>query len=260
MNTNNPNDPQDEAPEGIKLFYRQPELLNHQVHGALGLARPERPFDFARRARAMPVTLPEFQSAQKCYPIVFSDLDNPLPLAVVGKSDDVNLFVDDSGNWERGAYIPAYVRCYPFALATRSEDQFVVVIDRAAEIISEKPEQPFFDGDKVTPETQSLIDFCGQYDAETKATVRFGQRLKELGLLTGQQISSKNADGENEAIASYVAVDPNKLKELDGDAVKELFSNGYLSAIFAHLFSLENWQRVLERHARRASDGSPRAA
>ena len=224
-----------------------------------GLIRADRPFEFARRARALPVTLPEFQSAQKCYPIVFSDLENAMPLAVVGKTDDVNLFVDDSGSWERGAYIPAYVRCYPFALAARGEDQFIVVIDREAETISENPVQPFFDGDKITPETQSLIDFCGQYDAETRATVRFGQRLKELGLLAGQQISSKNANGEDKAIASYVAVDPGKLDELDGETMMELFSNGYLSSIFAHLFSLENWQRVLERHARLDSDGSPQA-
>ena len=260
MNSNDPSSPQDGSPQGKKLFYRQPELLNHQVHGSLGLVRPERPFDFARRARALPVTLPEFQSAQKSYPIVFSDMDNPLPMAVVGRNDDVNLFVDDAGNWERGTYIPAYVRCYPFALAARSDDQLAVVIDRAAESIGENPLQPFFAGDQVTQETQKMIDFCGQYDAESRATVRLGQRLKELGLLAGQQVSSKNASGEDEAIARYLAVDPAKLNELDGEVVKELFGNGYLAAIFAHLFSLENWQRVLDRHARLGSDGSPRAA
>jgi hypothetical protein len=260
MTSNNQSGPQDESPQGKKLFYRQPELLNHQVHGSLGLIRPERPFEFARHARALPVTLPEFQSAQKSYPIVFSDMDNPLPVAVVGMADDFNLYVDDAGNWERGTYIPAYVRCYPFALAARSDDQFAVVIDRAAESISENTAQPFFAGDQVTQETQKLIDFCGQYDAESKATAHFGQRLKELGLLAGQQVSSKNASGEDEAIARYVAVDPAKLNGIDGDVVKELFSNGFRAAIFAHLFSLENWQQVLDRHARLTSNGSPRAA
>ena len=249
MNSNDPSGSQDESPQGKKLFYRQPELLNHQVHGSLGLIRPEQPFDFARNARALPVTLSEFQSAQKSYPIVFSDMDNPLPLAVVGRADDVNLYVDDAGNWERGTYIPAYVRCYPFALAAHSDDQFAVVIDRAAESIGENTVQPFFAGDQVTPETQKMIDFCGQYDAESRATARFGQRLKELGLLAG----------EDEAVARYVAVDPAKLNELDDDVVKELFSSGYLAAIFAHLFSLENWQQVLDRHARLAGNGSPRA-
>lgn len=68
--------------------------------------------------------------------MVFSDLENPAPLAVVGLADD--------------------------------------------------PKQPFFEGDKVTEETQSMIDFCGRYDAERKRTADLGLRLKGLGLLAGQ--------------------------------------------------------------------------
>ncbi len=240
------------TPVGQKLFYRQPELLNHEAHGALGLRLPERPFEFARKCRALPVTLSEIASAQKHYPIVFSDLENPMPLAVVGTRDDVNLFIDENGNWERETYIPAYVRCYPFALAARSEDQFAVVIDRAAESISANPEQPFFgDDNKVTPRTQALIDFCGRYDTETKRTVKFGQRLKELGLLAGQQVTSKTRDGEELPVASYVAVDSNKLDDLDDAVVRELFGQGYLAGVFAHLFSLENWQVTIDRMAAR---------
>ena len=243
---------QDTMPAGQKLFYKQPELLNHQAHGSLGLRMPERPFEFARKTRALPVTLSEIGSAQKCYPIVFSDLENPVPLAVVGAQDDVNLFIDENGNWERETYIPAYVRCYPFALAARSDDEFAVVIDRAAEVISDNPEQPFFgDDNKVTPETQALIDFCGRYDADVKRTTQFGMRLKELGLLSGQQVSRKGPDGNDVPVANYVAVDSDKLDDLDDAVVKELFSQGYLAGIFAHLFSLENWQLMIERMAAR---------
>jgi hypothetical protein len=243
---------QDTAPVGQKLFYKQPELLNYDAHGALGLRLPERPFEFARNSRAVPLTLSEIPSAQKHFPIVFSDLENPVPLAVVGTIDDVNLFIDEQGRWENETYIPAYIRCYPFALAARSDDEFAVVIDRAAESISDSPEQPFFGDDKkVTPETQALIDFCGRYDAETKGTLQFSQRLKELGLLAGQQVSRKTPDGNDVPVANYVAVDSDKLNDLDTDVVKELFDQGFLAGIFAHLFSLENWHVVIERIAAR---------
>jgi hypothetical protein len=239
---------QDTAPVGQKLFYRQPELLNHEAHGSLGLRVPERPFEFAKKSRALPLALNEIPSAQKHYPVVFSDLDNPVPLAVVGTTDDVNLFIDERGNWERETYIPAYVRCYPFALAARSDDEFAVVIDRAADSISDKPEQPFFgDDNKVTPGTQSLIDFCGRYDAETRRTARFGQRLKDLGLLAGQQVSRKTPEGKEVPVANYVAVDSDKLNDLDSAVVKELFDQGFLAGVFAHLFSLENWHVMIER-------------
>jgi hypothetical protein len=248
---------QDTTPVGQKLFYRQPELLNHQSHGALGLRMPARPLEFARKSRAVPVTLSEIASAQKHFPVVFSDLENPVPLAVVGTRDDVNLFIDENGNWEREVYIPAYIRCYPFALAARSNDEFAVVIDRAAESISENPEQPFFGPDKkVTPEIQALIDFVGRYDAETKRTVQFGQRLKELGLLAGQQVTRKKESGEEEPVASYVAVDSEKLDALDDAVVRELFGQGYLAGVFAHLFSLENWQVIINRIAAREKPAS----
>ena len=246
--------------DGKMLFYKQPELLYHEAHASLGLHRLERPFEFTRNARALPLTLGEIPSAQKHFPVVFSDLENPVPLAVLGMIDDINLFVDENGQWERETYVPAYARCYPFALAARSEDEFAVVIDRAADNVTDEPEQPFFDGDKVTAETQSLINFCGRYDAERKQTANFGLRLKELGLLAGQQVTRTSPEGVDGPIVSYVAVDSQKLNELEKSVVGELFSNGYLAAVFAHLFSLENWQLVMERYGRRSGNKTPQQA
>ena len=240
-----------QAPTGRMLFYRQPELLNHVAHGALGLKQLERPYEFARKAKALPLTLGEIATAQRCFPVIFSDLENPVPLAVVGTADDENLFVDDQGHWDATAYVPAYARCYPFALATRSGEEFAVVIDRAAESISEKPDQPFFDGDKVTPATQKLIDFCGLFDIERKRAAEFGRRVAELGLLTRQQATRTSPDGTESKVASYVGVDREKLAKLDTGVVKELFDKGYLAALFAHAFSLENWRVLMERNLRR---------
>ena len=230
-------------------LYTQPELLNHEMHGALGLSKPERPFEFAREARVLPLTLPEMTTAQMFYPIIFTDMEAPLPLAALGTDDNVNLFVEEDGQWATDTYIPAYARCYPFSLAAGENDRFAVVIDRAADIISESPEQPFFDGDKVTPQTQALIDFCGRYDAERRSTLEFGRTLKELGLLAGHTATRTSQAGEQQVVANYIAVDGNKLAELEPEKLAELLENGYLACIFAHLFSLENWPRLVERYA-----------
>jgi hypothetical protein len=247
--------PVERSLDGKMLLYRQPELLNHQAHGSLGLRRPEKPYEFARNARVVPLTLGEIPSAQKHYPVIFSDMDNPVPLAVVGRDENVNLFIDENGRWEDGAYIPAYVRCHPFALAARSEDEFAVVIDRAADSVTDDPDQPFFDGDKITPETQSLMDFCARYDAEARRTAEFGRRLKALGLLVGQQVTRTAPGGEAEPFASYITVDGDKLNELEDSALQDLFGSGFLAGAFAQLFSLENWQLVIERESRRT--GAP---
>jgi hypothetical protein len=246
-----------EAPDGQMFLYRQPELLNHQDHGNLGLKRSNGAFDFAREARVLPLTLPELPRAQLSYPIIFSDLENPVPMAMVGAGDGVNLFVDERGQWETGDYVPAYVRCYPFTFANGPDGQYAAVIDRAAEVVSDMPDQPFFDGDKVTPETQTLIDFCGRCDAEREKTMEFGSFLLENKLLTKQQATQTSPDGRQLPIADFFAVDESVLNELKVTNLDAIMHNGFLACIFAHLFSLANWPRLVERQIRRTRAATP---
>lgn len=240
-----------ESLDGQMFLYQQPELLNQEEHGALGLKSSDRPFEFAREARFLPLTLPELPRAHLWYPIVFADAERSTPLAVVGAGDGVNLFVDENGRWEAGAYVPAYVRRYPFALAKGPADQYAVVIDRAAGVIGESPDQPFFDEGKITPGTQSIIDFCGRYDAEAKMTAEFGDFLRDNGLLSKQQATQTWPDGAQQPVANYYAVDEQRLRELQAEKLEGLLKNGYLACIFAHRFSLENWPRLVERHTLR---------
>lgn len=232
--------------KGKMLFYQQPELLSVEEHGSLGLVRPERPYSYAATARAIPLTIREFSTAQKTYPIVFSNPNDPVPVAVTG-IDDHNLFVNEAGLWQNHCYVPAYMRCYPLTVASSPEGNAAVVFDRAAEHISSTPEQPFFAGTEMSDGTKALVDFCAQYDAERRQTIAFGKRMQELGLLTGQQATQQFPGEEPQTIASYTAIDARKLQELGADVLKELFSDGSLSIIYAHLFSLENWQRLIER-------------
>jgi hypothetical protein len=240
------------------FLYRQPELLNHQDHGDLGLKRSDRAFDFARKARVLPLMLPELPRAQLSYPIIFTDLENPVPMAMVGADDGVNLFVDERGQWEAGDYVPAYVRCYPFTIAKGPEGQHAAVIDRAAEVITDTPDQPFFAEDKVTPEIQELIEFCGRCDAEREKTIEFGNFLLENKLLTKQQATQTLPDGRQLPVADFFAVDETALDELEVTNLDAMLRNGFLACIFAHLFSLANWPRLVERHVRRAGAASLR--
>ncbi len=236
-------------------LYSQPELLTPENHGSLGLLRSEGPFGFAKAVRVIPIAVSETNSAEKHYPVVFSDNDEPAMLAVLG-IEDINLFVDVNGNWEVNRYVPAYFRCHPFALASSADDRLAVVIDRASESISDKPDIPFYDGDKLSPQIQERVDFCVQFTAHRKQTQIFCDRIKELDLLVPQQITRRTKGETRErSLASFAAVDPEKLKELDADVVKELNDNGMLAAIHAHLSSMENWHYLIARHDTRHDSG-----
>lgn len=235
--------------DGKMFLYEQPELLTREEHGNLGLSPVSRPFDFVRHVRAVPLVSLEFSSAQKDYPIVFTDTEIPAPLAMLGIVDDVNLFVDSAGNWERRHYIPFYVRCHPIGFARAQHDQLAVVIDRAAASVTEHPKEPFFDGDKLSGKMQERVDFCARYHQERQRTTDLGTRLKQLDLLTGQQVKHQPRGGEERPLGTYAAVDVEKLGKLDSNTLQQLHAEGSLSAIYAHIFSLENWNRLLDRRA-----------
>ena len=229
------------------FLYDKPVLLTKEAHGRMGLSKSDQPYGFVRDVKGLPAVTSELPTLQKHYPVVFSDFENPLLIAVVGLIDDKNLFVNDAGVWDTDTYIPSYARCHPFAFARRDDEEFVIIIDESSNLISSEPDVPFFDGDELSEGTQQHVDFCGQLNEARQATKAFCQRIKELGLLSGQRVMQTMADGSEVKIADYVSIDPVKLNELDKDTLQELHQDGSLSAIFAQIFSLENWNRLISR-------------
>ena len=84
------------SPEGEMFLYERPELLTADEHGGLGLSPVERPYDFVKHVKAIPIGVSELASAQKHMPVVFSSLEKPALIGVLGVGER-NLFVDDQG-------------------------------------------------------------------------------------------------------------------------------------------------------------------
>jgi hypothetical protein len=245
-----------DAVSGKMFLYQQPELLTPEDHGALGLTPSERPFEHVADVRVMPLTMIEFGSAQRHYPIVFASLENPVPLAVVGVIDDVNLFVSD-GQWDPLCYVPSYLRCYPFAFAAAENDRIAVVVDRAAASVGVNPRFPFFANGELSEESKTMMRFCGQYETERKRTRAFCDRLKELGLFSAQQANYKpDGAADEQSLASFVSIDAQKLTELGAQTVHELHRSGLLAAMYLQLYSLENWRPLMTRRIRRQGAGA----
>ena len=233
---------------GQMFLYEKPELLNKEVHGTMGFSPTARPFDFVRDIRAVPLTTVEFGSAQRNYPIIFSGMENPVPLAVLGLADDENLFVDESGNWEASCYVPMYLRCYPFAFASEEQGRMAVVVDTAAASVSDHPQYPFFVDGKISEHTDALMRACTNFEIERKRTQQFCEKARDLELLTPLR-ATHVPDGatEPQALANYVAIDVDKLNNLSAEVVHELHTSGFLSAMYLQLYSLENWRHLVAR-------------
>jgi hypothetical protein len=251
---------------GNVLFYSKPEPLSRDLHGKIGLRRMDKPFGFAAGSNVVPLTVAEFAMAGLSYPIIFAG-DRYQPLAVMGVGQNANLFVKPDGSFEIGAYIPAYIRRYPFVLATdQTRGQLVVCIDRDASMLGEDYDLPFFD-DKGQPTdyTNGCVQFCNDFETEGRRTESFITLLRELDLFEVKRstFTPPNPDGtpgQTQPIAEYFAVSEEKLKALPTEKLKELVDNGALNQMYAHLMSLAGWDRLIALTiARNAATGTPQA-
>jgi hypothetical protein len=169
----------------------------------------------------------------------------------MGVNADENLFVDEKGAYAPDAYLPAYIRRYPFVLANdASAQRMVVCIDSKAPMIGESPDAPFFEAGEPTPYTKGAIEFCNNFEQEAQRTLSFVTLLKDLDLFEDKTATytPPNADGtpgQPQVIAEYQGVSEAKLNALSAEKLKELAGNGALAQIYAHLMSLLGWDRLV---------------
>lgn len=235
---------------GEALFYVSPEPLSKEAHANLGIKNLEAPYAFTARTHLVPLTVTEFGPASLCYPIIFIGPEKT-PVAVMGVNADENLYVDEKGAYAPDAYLPAYVRRYPFVLANDAAAQrMVVCIDSKAPMVGENPDAPFFEDGEPSAYTKGAIDFCNNFEQEAQRTLSFVNLLKELDLFE-EKTATYTPPGANGAatapqtIAQYQGVSEAKLNALPADKLKDLTANGALSQIYAHLISLFGWDRLI---------------
>lgn len=238
---------------GKLMFYEKPEPLNKLTHAKLGLNNIDKPFQFVTTSHMVPVMVPEFAAAAVSYPIVF--LGEPRrPVGIMGFSADKNLFVDERFGIEPDAYLPLFVRRYPFAFATDENNptQQMLIIDTAARQVAENAERPLFENGEPTPMVEDIIKFCTDFEQARMATDVFCNKLEELDLFEQRTVkfNPQNPDGsdaETITLAEYWAVSDEKVRALPDAELLELARLGALNRIYAHLTSLNVWERLLAK-------------
>ena len=244
--------PAEGALSGDVLLYVAPEPLSKEAHGKLGLEMTDSPYGFAKGANACPLHVSEFGIGAVSFPIIFAG-EARQPLAVMALRENENLFIDDKGGWEPGAYVPSFVRRYPFVLANdEAQQRLVVCIDTKAPFLKEGGQVPLFENGEASAYTENALKFCQEFETERQRTEAFVKLLTELDLLETKQThyAPPNADGtagDPVVVSEYFAVSETKLAELPAAKLKELHDNGALPQIYAHLVSLAGWDKLLAR-------------
>lgn len=229
------------APQGLPLFYKDLVPLNSNEHASFKSRQIDNA-NFMQGQHAIPLTVEEFVSASRYYPIIFSAGENPVPLVLMGMNEGVNVYMDENGKFNNPVYLPAYIRRYPFMLARLrpDSDELSLCFDPTTEALGDfKEGEALFDGAEPTQMTKDILKFCEDFEQAGARTQAFVEELKKLELLMEGEVAIQQDGSENPFIyRGFQMVNEEKLRDMRGDELRKMNQSGMLPLIYAHLFSL----------------------
>jgi hypothetical protein len=213
---------------------------------------------FARALNAIPISYAEFASAARDYPVVFTSGDGGksfAPVAVLGMAAGENLFCEGEA-WAKGAYVPAYARRHPFCMARVRMNQVeqqnrLICVEKGA--LDEAQGEPLFDeqGEPLA-KWRDMQRLLTEYEKDLERGRELCTILADYALLEPVSMQAKTPQGAQLQLTGMHRVDEKRIEHLNVSQFKNLAKKGILGRIYAHLLSLENFARLLERRAARA--------
>ena len=215
---------------------------------------------FCRTINALAVSYSELVPASRDYPIVIASNDNGVtfaPVVVLGLADRQNLFIGDQGEWDPSAYVPAFVRRYPFCIsklyvdgAPRGERMICVAkayVDRGGLALFDQTGAP-------TAHWAPIERLLADYEADLDLTAQMCAAFAKLGLFSPFQFQVMESTSPSLTLQGMYRIDEAKLLGLKPLSLKALVTRGFMGMIYAHFHSLENFARLYRRAlAQRAS-------
>ncbi|BEU99946.1 SapC family protein [Novosphingobium olei] len=252
------------APQAnLPLFYNDLMPLNTRDHAGWH-ARGTGKAPWLSTQHAIPLTAEEFPQAGRHYPIVFASGDNPVPLALMGLNEGVNVFVDAEGNVAPTVYLPAYARRYPFMLAKLNpqSEELSLCFDPTSGLVGEFDEGgPLFDGAEPTDTTKGILQFCEQFEQAGQRTQAFIDEIKKHNLLMEGEAAIQQPGIEQPFIyRGFQMIDQEKLREVRGDVLRGWAQSGLLPLLYAHIFSLDLMSVIFGLQAEQGKAPAPAIA
>ncbi len=213
---------------------------------------------FCRSINAIAISFSEFTQAARDYPIVFASGDGAqtfAPVAVLGLADKQNVFINAAGDWEPSAYVPAFVRRYPFCISKlyvdgkpRSERMVCV-----AKAHLDRQGIALFDAEgKATARWEPIERLLQDYENDLDLTAQMCATFAKLGLFSPFQFQVMQGETPTLTLQGMFRLDEGKLANLKPASLKALLSKGLMGKAYAHFHSLENFARLYNRALARA--------
>lgn len=210
--------------------------ISFSKHGQQGWKRSS-DFGFARRVALEPLGIGEVPRVAHTIPVAFRNHgDCWEPVAVMGPIAGTNVFVDRDGHW-RGGFVPGGLRVYPFCLSRLSGELglwpgYVTLPLGNPEVL------PFYSGDQLTPELESVLGFLERRSAEITKAGEVVAWLASAEVLVPWRIPGVEYPDNSGATPGLWRLDPERLYGLEDKPLLDLLRAGHLQWLYAHLSSL----------------------
>ncbi len=242
----------------LPLFYKSVVPVLYSRHEALSLSEAV-DYRFACVANSVPLAVTEFAYASRDYPIVFGEGARPVPFAVLGLRAADNLFVDDRGAWESGAYVPAYVRRYPFVLIEGAGDGSLMLgVDEESDKLIKGGGARLFKNGKISAHVEQVLAFGKRFYDDIRVSQDFGEALRLAGVLVSNKATINTESGEVLSLDGFSVIDKEAFNNLSDEIILGWRRKGWLDLVYSHLLSVSSWRHLLERDSkkRKLIDGS----
>ena len=221
------------------------EALSHSQHKDLRLSKVSS-FAFAKNISSVKLTISELRQASRYYPIVFLNGDSSLPQALLSLEPGQNYLIDEQGNW-KVPYVPAYLKLYPFMLATISDqkDKLALCIDPDAEHFKSGMGDPLFTADgKLTEAVQKILKALEVYQKDIARTQALFTELDKQGVIVDRSFKYSINQTEK-SIKGFKGLDMKKLYALDDKTLAGYVKNGAMKMIYDLNDSFSNFQKFI---------------
>jgi hypothetical protein len=242
----------------IKPPFGYKEIVPLYKNNKVRLPAPGSVPAFCHSLSAMPVSFAELWVACRDYPLVFASEDNGksfAAMAVLGFASGENLFVAN-GAWDRSVYLPAYLRRYPFCMArveAQTAEQVNRIICIEKEFLDDQGETMFDAEAKPLPKWQPIETLLQEYEADLERSREMSAILSDYALLELFTMQIQTGEGEGINLTGMYRVAEKKLEFLNASQLRNLIKKGIMGRIYAHLVSLENFGRLLDRRNAKAA-------
>ena len=232
--------------QGNKKMYKKLVVLDKNNHKDLRV-KPMSNLNFAKGSAFIPVIATEVTSVGTDFPVVFSTGEQPSLIALVSLGGE-SLAINHEGKWI-SAYVPSFLRKYPFSLSSTQENpnQKIILIDEESDLVSTSEGNPLFtEESEQSPTLENAVEFLKSHENQNIITHNIAQVIAKSGILEEREISVGEGDEKQVLVNGFSVIDREKLNALSDDILADWVRKGIMNMIEAHLKSLDHIETLFK--------------